>query len=325
MNDKIREQLSAYLDGQLTTSEREQVEALLRRDPQARMELESMREFAGWITQAAPPAVSAPPDLRARIMDRVKAEAAGSSGGPGGSPAASQVVSWKSFVVAGAVMIGLVGSLAYLDQRRGGMTRPQPPAPEADLAPAGGTSGLAETTRTDAGNSQLRPAQADDIRSTAGQAGSTVSGGRLPEGRIFTFGRNGARADQALEITGTGSAAGATDVAELSRSGAAEPELESASGWTAERLRAVTGEMGNSSPAQAREILALARQYNINPGLLAAAAADFPDRSLTETAMRLRSSLNATHGQSAEHRLQQALADLGVRPERAQRWKRFLR
>jgi hypothetical protein len=69
--DNLGEQLSAYVDGELTDAERADVERLLEDDPSARAELERLREAASWVRDL--PRRSAPAGLTDEVMARVEA------------------------------------------------------------------------------------------------------------------------------------------------------------------------------------------------------------------------------------------------------------
>ncbi|MEE9294497.1 MAG: hypothetical protein V3W34_06000 [Phycisphaerae bacterium] len=64
------EQLSAYLDGELNDSERDDVEALLREDPSARAELDRLREIAAQV--GALPRRPAPSGLAQDVMSSIE-------------------------------------------------------------------------------------------------------------------------------------------------------------------------------------------------------------------------------------------------------------
>lgn len=72
MTDETRqlEQLTAYLDGELSDTEREQVEAMIARDPSARRLLEELRRTARFVSDL--PRAPAPPGLSAEITARLE-------------------------------------------------------------------------------------------------------------------------------------------------------------------------------------------------------------------------------------------------------------
>jgi hypothetical protein len=322
MNDKVRQLLSAYLDGQATAAEKERVETVLQRDPAVRAELDAMRAFTATLNQAAPVAVAAPPELRARIMDRLKSQGGGQAqGGSGG--ALLPLAPLKAFLLVGVVLVGLIGTLIYLDQKRGPLIPARPAA--GDLALSGPAAGSSpETGVHPAGaDNALRPANPEDIRSAVRPAEPGGAGKQMPRGRVYTFGQGGVISREGSALPVAGEKQGREDISPAGVAGAAA-ELESSSGWTSQRLAAAdaAGKMVTAEEAQA--MLDLARRYNLNPGLLSAARREFPERSLTEMAMAMRSSLNATRGQAADRRLTRLIADLGGQLSWAARWKKQL-
>ena len=72
--DNLGEQLSAYLDGELTDAERTAIEQLLERDPSARAELERLQEAASWVRDL--PRRPAPANLTVDVMRRIEAQKA---------------------------------------------------------------------------------------------------------------------------------------------------------------------------------------------------------------------------------------------------------
>jgi hypothetical protein len=67
------EQLTAYLDGELSAAERQEVEQLLDRDPEARQLLEELRQASRLV--AALPRGKAPVDMSASVMARLERQA----------------------------------------------------------------------------------------------------------------------------------------------------------------------------------------------------------------------------------------------------------
>ena len=68
--DNLDEQLSAYLDGELTEAQRAEVDALLEQDASVRHRLEAMRGTVELIS--ALPRRSAPPSLMEDVMSRLE-------------------------------------------------------------------------------------------------------------------------------------------------------------------------------------------------------------------------------------------------------------
>ncbi len=69
----VRNRLSAYLDGELPTSEAREVEAALARNPALRAEYEQLRDLVEQLRSEGP--IAAPARLRNRLTERLAAEA----------------------------------------------------------------------------------------------------------------------------------------------------------------------------------------------------------------------------------------------------------
>lgn len=148
------EQLSAFVDGELTDAEIAELEAELERDPALRAELSELEGMVAWVREEGP--VAAPMGFHHRVMDRIEAEHPAGAGGswwawlrrPLGFPL-------EGWALAGAAALALIlvlprgedpttgpaegASPAAVEiPALGELERPLPPAaapPEADLPP----------------------------------------------------------------------------------------------------------------------------------------------------------------------------------------------
>ena len=111
---KDREQLSAYFDGELSAGEAEALRAHLEDCADCRAELDALRAAARALS--ALPAVSAPDDLKAKILAAVEAEAETT-----GSRSRSAWV--RAFWPTAAVVAIAVGLMLYGDHRRPSATQ----------------------------------------------------------------------------------------------------------------------------------------------------------------------------------------------------------
>lgn len=111
-SDHVQEQLSGYLDGELTDQQRQQVEGLLAESPQARQLLAELRQTARLVGEL--PRAKAPPGLAESIA------AAVGTGGPPTSPSAARTIRWPLWfggsAVAAAGILLVVGLFLYQRQ-----------------------------------------------------------------------------------------------------------------------------------------------------------------------------------------------------------------
>jgi len=320
--------LNAYLEGDLPAAQRDRVEELLRRNPQARRDLDAWRRVIGGLENAAPPVVPAPPELRTRIMDRLRASGGGGTGGGGTGPA-WRWIRWPH-VLSVLVLAGLTGTFIHLDHTRQSRVQALPPvsggqASEASLdrrapippgsqaAEAGGSSG-----RTQASPADIRSGRNSLPKSR--QAYSSETHGIL----VIGSGAPGARGGERKPGVEKSAAGRAEEVVPAVVSREPGQRLEDASGWTASRLAEVFRLQGWSA-GEARFVLRLAQSHNLDPVLLGLAQHDFPRFASLELAGRLRASLNRSAGQPADVRLSRILTDLGGDPKTLlPRWKKAL-
>ncbi len=105
--DNLGEQLSAYVDGELTDAERAEVERLLESDPSARAELERLREAASWVRDL--PKRSAPAGLADEVMARVQARPTPTKQKREGDRITRGFIGFRPFVLAAAMVAISVG------------------------------------------------------------------------------------------------------------------------------------------------------------------------------------------------------------------------
>ena len=102
----VTENLSAWLDGELTAAEQEEIRVHLETCARCRSDLEALRRTIGAV--AGLPGESAPTDLRARVMKDIATE----------SPSARAPL-WRVFwPAAAALLIGVAISLFYPTERQ---------------------------------------------------------------------------------------------------------------------------------------------------------------------------------------------------------------
>ncbi len=320
INDKVREQLSALLDGQLLPEEKSLLEEKIKTDPEVRAEWDSMHEFAGFIAATAPAPVSAPVDFRAKIMEQIKATPLDGSGSSDHTGSASKGTPGKStfskfnaptYLISGAVLVGLVGTMVYLDRahQNGSVAVP--------------ISADALGSSPSAAPSFSNPAPGVDAAAIQGQgkqsAGDTQS---QLKGEVLTLGEG--RAEQTGGVVAQPWKNGRTantgnvvlDVTTRSLN------LESQSGWNQEKVVALCKQ--EKVRISASVILDLSRRHHLNPGLLCSAVQSVSDRPVEELARELRTSLNASTAFSGEDRLKKCLRDLKVRESYYEQWRERL-
>jgi len=93
MNEKMEELLAFYALDAVTDSERQQVEAYVASDPEARLRLDEMMRTASALAYASEP-LNPPPALKRTLMDRVNADAEKRFA----PPAPIQTSAWSRFI-----------------------------------------------------------------------------------------------------------------------------------------------------------------------------------------------------------------------------------
>ncbi|NTV53220.1 MAG: hypothetical protein HGA76_09455 [Candidatus Firestonebacteria bacterium] len=329
INDKLREQLSALLDNQLPVPERHALEQTIQNDPAVRAEWEALQEFAGLISSTAPDLVQAPPDFRARILDRLQGRGVQATlprpgkaikGTAGGG--LFSFLGLPAYAAAGVVLAGLVGTMAYLDFRQARKPVPKPAAAQVDLsdfaAPAVGKLSP-EYRGTPAAVSQA------DIQGKAASVKPTFPAIIPMSGGVYTIGQGGAHQTGGMVSepwTRSAPAPGVEMAVDLS-STRATPGLESSAAWGSGQVQQTLAR-DNLATTTAPQVMRLAQKNHLNPGLLCAALREFPGRSVEELALDLRTSLNTSVKLPEDERLQKCVRDLGGQPAALVRWKKAL-
>lgn len=108
---RLAEMLSAYLDGQVTATQRQRIEHRLAEDAESRKLLEELRDVSQIVGQL--PIVEAPGDLRDRVFDRLERDMLLTQNEALSELAGKSHLRWRRLVAAAAV-ICLVGAIAAI-------------------------------------------------------------------------------------------------------------------------------------------------------------------------------------------------------------------
>jgi hypothetical protein len=322
-----REIFSLYLDNQAGPEERRQVEKIIERDPEARRELESLREFSGLIDASAPSLIQPPPGFREKIIHDLRTGGTGSGGGGGGIGKLLHLKA-SQYLLTGTVLISLVGSLVYMDWKKNQAGDIRKPAGQEELAMELKEVELVHDRPEFQGMFTEFPGEnsgvnLDDIQShsdyTINQPAG-ISGFSSLEGEVYVSGK-GAAGKKAGRFTGKSAGETLTSV---------EParvplgRLETQDSWSLQSIAQAYQAQGVQAAAAPAEILQLAQQYNLNPGLLVAATLMVTEYDLSEISRRLRASLNASFGRPENVRLLSLIGALEGSETWLPRWKRVL-
>jgi len=328
MKKDPRELFSLYLDDQAGPEERRQVEEIIRRDPEARRELENLREFSGLINASAPPLVQPPPGFREKIIHDLRTGGTGSGGGIGKLLHLKATQYWLT----GAVLISLIGSLVYMDRKRNQAGDLGQPAAQEELAMELKEVELVHDRPEFKGMFTEFPGEnsgvsLDDIQSHADYtieqpAGISVSSSL--EGEVYVSGK-GEAGKKADRFAGKAAGASAGEILSSVEPARVTLGLESQDKWSSQSIAQAYQTQGVQAAAAPAEILRLAQQYNLNPGLLVAATLMATDYDLPEISRRLRAGLNASFGQPEEDRLLSLITALEGQASWLPRWKRILK
>ena len=151
--DEAREQLSAYLDGELDAASRRAVEDALAAHPELRAELDALLRTAGLVRSM--PRVAAPTGFASRVAAAIAAEAAPAPARPQARPGGPHA--WRSVIVAAAACL-LVGFVALV------VSRHQQPRSAAVMPPteepqAGGPAAREARLRNGAAKAEAEEAE----------------------------------------------------------------------------------------------------------------------------------------------------------------------
>lgn len=327
MKKDPRELFSLYLDEQAGPEERRQVEEIIRRDPKARRELENLREFSGLINASAPPLVQPPPGFREKIIHELRTGGTGSGG-------IGKLLHLKAsqYWLTGAVLISLIGSLVYMDRKRNQAGDLGQPAAQEELARELNEVELVHDRPEFKGMFTEFPGEnsgvnLDDIQSHADYtieqpAGISVSS--FLEGEVYVSGK-GEAGKKTGRFAGKSAGASAGEILSFVEPARVTLGLESQAGWSSQSIAQAYQAQGVQAAAGPDEILRLAKQHNLNPGLLVAATLMATDYDLPEISRRLRAGLNASFGQPENDRLLSLITALEGQASWLPRWKRILK
>jgi len=128
--DTSAEQMTAYLDDELSDDEAAAFEARLAADPRARAEIEQLRRVMSLVQSL--PEVQAPPDFAEKVARRVRRRVAL------GADATWSLVSLPFQVLSIVVILTVAGlyMMAQLEQQPTGIERERIPSTSPDRAPA---------------------------------------------------------------------------------------------------------------------------------------------------------------------------------------------
>ncbi|MHC4715634.1 MAG: anti-sigma factor family protein [Planctomycetota bacterium] len=137
--EKLREQLSAYLDGELSDAQARDLEQALQRDPDLSAELDSLRKVSGLVRSL--PRARAPEDLADRVLERVeRGRLLEGTAQERTRPAGW----WLSRLATAAVVLIAVGAGAFV------VAKLSTPSWVDRHGPGEGTAAVGESTDTDA-------------------------------------------------------------------------------------------------------------------------------------------------------------------------------
>jgi len=178
------ERLSAYLDGELTAAERQEVEVWLTKSPEARRQLDAWRELTGWLSEM--PVDPAATDFQESVM----CEVAGLKPASLVAQSWGQPVAWRRRLLAGGmVAAALLVLVLYWPSQPGG---------DDQVAVVPGTPGPMPTA-IDAANGD-QPGRRDTKTVEAGPVPAEQS----PHGNlVFRDQLNGAEVGQVVEALDT--------------------------------------------------------------------------------------------------------------------------
>jgi|GEM_PF-6806990 len=286
MDDKTLELISAYADGQATAPQVQQVESLLRQDPEARQVYEEMKAFGATIAATGPAEAGVPADFRDQVMERICLEAAAPTKPESGGGMGKLISS--PYAISGLVLTALLGTMAFLDLAKSGRT---PDAPHS---------------QTEAPSSRER--ELPRLREVAGTQAEIALEADLSREQAYVRGRGGVR----VKNRGRAGETASPDLAVVSK-------LDQSAAWSQEEIQRFL------PSADAVRLLAQARQNRINPGLLVAAVRYAGVVDFSAAGPRIRASLDQSMNQPEMERLSRVIRELGGDEQQAASWSRLIR
>ncbi|MCK5242980.1 hypothetical protein KAR34_11065, partial [bacterium] len=95
--------------------------------------------------------------------------------------------------------------------------------------------------------------------------------------------------------------------------------------WSTNQIRVRLEKHAVEGNVQAGEIIALAQQHNLHPGLLLAAKKQLPQQELDALAVNIRGSLNTSVGKTEQERLLAVIKALAGKAEWTKQWQEIIK
>lgn len=311
MNSKWERLIDRYLDGEVSDAERRTVERRLAAEPAFREKLDSRARWFRGLAAGAPSQIPAPPELRIRIMEKIRQSETSAHPGrtrPGGGSGISSA--W----MVGGVALGLAVTGVWLDLKSKPVFAPRP---ESALRSLESAEGGVKTVNP------ASPVLKTGAKAVFGSFSSEIKSGSSESGAALVWGagpRPGIRARQ----SGMEQAGPAESVFE-SAPGTRAGELESRQGWNEARVRRAANKLGLPESSSPVLLLALAETKNLDPALLLGGLWMRPDLGAADVAAQERAALDRTFGQTRRKRLEQIVRALGASDVWVSRLETWLR
>lgn len=325
MKEKLHELFSAYLDGRGSPKERKVVETTIQASAAAKEEFEAMRSFHLDMQGAKPAEIQAPPEFRQNIMRRIQTETGGGSQGTGGLGKGLFFNSTTSWVVMGIVLTGLLGTLIVRDQKNQNQSQKEQQARTQEVLPLSeyevksrDMSGLPEIRLETVNPQDIQIAQETDGLLSEQQGKARLTG------EVYVAGSGRARRKGGFVLPVAEFSSSQLDLSEHAKS-SARLGLENFGQWSTNQIRVRLEKHAVEGNVQAGEIIALAQQHNLHPGLLLAAKKQLPQQELDALAVNIRGSLNTSVGKTEQERLLAVIKALAGKAEWTKQWQEIIK
>lgn len=298
MNSKWERLIDRYLDGEVSDAERRTVERRLAAEPAFRERLDSRARWFRGLAAGAPLPRSAPPELRIRIMEKIRQSETASHPGKTRSGGGSGI---SSAWMVGGMALGLAVVGVWLDLKSKPAFAPRPESAPRFLE------------LEDRGMKTVNPDSSVVKRggkAVSGSFDSEIKNGRSESGAALVWGA-GPRTGIRVRQSGMAQAGREENVSE-SVSGTRAGGLESSQGWNEARVRRAANKLGFPEFPSPASLLALAEAKNLDPALLLGGLWMRPDLGAAVVAARERAVLDRTLGQTRRSRLEQVVRALGA-------------